>query len=167
MRPNARFIVKFVIVQFVTYVITGIIAFNTFMVEAYTGPDALFSAFLITTDDPEWNNLVMKIIPIQIIRGLLLGMIFYSLSKSLRSMSYRRRFIMFLGFYFVLGFLAGPAIGPGTLEGMIYMLPQYSPKGHFLVLCEMALQSIMLSAWMAYWMRTEKKDLKAQDAKAN
>lgn len=155
MRPSARFIFKFIIVHLVTYIITGLIAFSTFMKGLYTGPDALFASFLVTPADPElWSAMITKMLPIQLIRGLLLGMVFYSLSKYLKRMSLRRRFIMFMGFYFLVGFLAGPAIGPGTLEGMVYMLPKFSPDGHFKVFCEMALQSVLLSAWMAKWMRT-------------
>ncbi len=155
MRPSARFIFKFIIVHLVTYIVTGLIAFSTFMKGLYTGPDALFASFLVTPADPElWNAMLTKMIPIQLIRGLLLGMVFYSLSKYLKRMSLRRRFIMFMGFYFLVGFLAGPAIGPGTLEGMVYMLPKFSPDGHVKVFGEMALQSVLLSAWMAKWMRT-------------
>ncbi|MEM8895186.1 MAG: hypothetical protein AAGC88_11455 [Bacteroidota bacterium] len=155
MRPSARFIIKFIIVHLVTYILTGVIAFSTFMKDLYTGPDALFASFLVTPSDPAlWSAMLTRMLPIQLIRGLLLGMVFYSLSKSLKQMSLRRRFIMFMGFYFLVGFLAGPAIGPGTLEGLVYMRPEYSPTGHFRVFCEMALQSVMLSAWMAKWMRT-------------
>lgn len=155
-RPNARFIGKFMIVHLVTYFVTGLIAFNTFVGPLYLGDNPLLGSFLVTPGQQElWGLMVKKLIPIQIIRGLLLGMVFYSLAVTLRKKPFKRRFISFFGFYFVVGFLAGPAIGPGTMEGMVYMQPRFSPNGHFLVFAEMLLQSVLLSAWIAKWMRTD------------
>lgn len=156
MRPNARFIGKFLIVHLITYFITGFIAFNTFVKPLYFGENPLFASFLATPDqEVYWALMLKKLFPLQIIRGLLLGMVFYSIVRFIRRQSYKRRFITFFGFYFIVGFLAGPAIGPGTLEGMVYMQPKFSPQGHALVFFEMLLQSIMLSIWMARWMRVE------------
>lgn len=155
-RPNARFIAKFVIVHLVTYFVTGIIAFNTFVGPLYFGEDPLFGSFLVTPQHEEmWGLMVKELVPMQFIRGLLLGMVFYSLAVTLRKKPFKRRFMSFFGFYFVVGFLAGPAIGPGTMEGMVYMQQKFSPNGHFLVFAEMLIQSVLLSAWIAKWMRTD------------
>jgi hypothetical protein len=147
---------KFLTVHLITYLITGFIAFNTFVKPLYFGDNPLFASFLATPDqEVYWALMLKKLLPLQIIRGLLLGMVFYSIVRFIRRQSYKRRFITFFGFYFIVGFLAGPAIGPGTLEGMVYMLPKFSPQGHALVFFEMLLQSLMLSFWMAWWMRVE------------
>jgi hypothetical protein len=53
--------------------------------------------------------------------------------------------------YLVLGFWAAAVAAPGTIEGMVYMRPIFTPLVHLKVQPEIVLQGLAWGAMVAFW----------------
>ncbi len=152
-KSQAVFVGKFIVSHLASYVVAALVGFYFITGDLYTQDASPLRGFLATPGEPEaWNAVLVKMIPIQLVRGFLLGIVFYSIFKNLRRWGRKRRFLAIIGFYFIVGFLASPAIAPGTLEGMLYMQNQFAPTVHnrffMVILIQSALMAFILTHWM-------------------
>jgi hypothetical protein len=76
----------------------------------------------------------------------------YPFFHTLTNWSFRKRFLSISGLYIVLGFWAAAVAAPGTIEGMVYMRPIFTPVVHLKVQPEIVLQGLALGAIVAFWM---------------
>ena len=54
------------------------IAYPLLTKDFYIGENAVFSSFMVTQEDGElWNNVLVWILPGQLLRGILIGLAFY------------------------------------------------------------------------------------------
>jgi hypothetical protein len=76
----------------------------------------------------------------------------YPFFNTLMNWSFKKRFLSVSGLYIVLGFWAAAVAAPGTIEGMVYMRPIFTPVVHLKVQPEIILQGLTWGAIVAFWM---------------
>jgi len=136
----------------ITYLIAGAIAYPLFTKEFYVGPNPIFKVFLRTEAEPAlWAHAVRWFLPAQFLRGLLMATALYPFFNTLLNWSFKQRFLSISGLYLVLGFWAAAVAAPGTIEGMVYMRPIFTPVVHLKVQPEIILQGLAWGAMVAFW----------------
>ena len=154
LKSQAVFVGKFVVAHLVSYVAAALIGFYFITGDLYMEATSPLKGYLATPGEPDaWNLVLAKMLPLQLLRGFLLGIVFYSIFKTLQRWGRRRRFLAIMGFYFIVGFLASPGIAPGTFEGMLYMQNQFAPTVHNRFFMVILIQSALLAFMLAQWMR--------------
>ena len=154
MKKTLIFLLKFATVHTITYWIIGMIAYPLLTKEFYIGENAVFSGFMITQEDGElWNKVLVWIFPGQLLRGFLIGLVLYPFYSVLISWTYQKRFFTIASIYIVIGFWASAVAAPGTIDGIIYMRPEITIMTHLKVQIEIIIQGILMSAWIAKWMK--------------
>jgi len=147
------FAIKVMLAHTITYLVVGAIAYWTITRQFYEGAQPLFATFLRTQAEPESLAYAMTWqIPGQLLRGLLIALALYPFFDTLVSWNFRKRFCAIAGLYIILGFWASASPMPGTIEGMIYLRPQFTPHVHLMVQPEIIAQGLALGAWVAGWM---------------
>ena len=137
----------------VTYLVVGAVAYFLLTRQFYEGPNPLFAAFMRTQAEPDlWAHAMTWQIPGQLLRGLLIAAALYPFFDTLASWSFSKRFLSISSLYLVLGFwaTAGPVVG--SIEGLIYLRPAFTPYVHLMVQPEIIAQGLALGAWVAWWM---------------
>jgi hypothetical protein len=76
----------------------------------------------------------------------------YPFFNTLMNWSFKKRFLSISGLYIVLGLWAAAVAAPGTIEGMVYMRPIFTPAVHLKVQPEIVLQELAWGAIVAFWM---------------
>ena len=99
-----------------------------------------------------WGHVTTWFLAAEFFRGLLIAAALYPFFRTLISWSFSKRFLSVSGLYIVLAFWAAAVAAPGTIEGMLYMRPIFSPAVHLRVQPEIILQGLMLGAIVAVWM---------------
>lgn len=154
MKNIITYLLKFATVHIITYWIVGMIAYPLLTKDFYIGENAVFSSFMVTQEDGElWNNVLVWILPGQLLRGILIGLAFYPFYSVLNSWTYQKRFLTIFSIYTIIGFWASTVAAPGTIDGMIYMRPEITLMTHFKVQPEILIQGLLLSAWISKWMK--------------
>jgi len=157
MKDYFGFVLKYITAHVVTYWVVGAIAYPLLTKEFYIGDNPIFSSFMITENDKElWDNVMIWILPGQILRGLLIGSVIFSFYNTLNEWNYWKRFLTLSGLYIVIGFWASAVAAPGTIDGIIYMRPEINWIAHLKVQIEIIIQGLLLSAWIAKWMKKKK-----------
>ena len=137
----------------ITYFIAGAIAYPLLTQDFYVGPHPIFKVFMRTEAEPElWGRVVTWFLPAQFLRGFLMAAALYPFFNTLTNWSFKKRFLSISGLYIVLGFWAAAVAAPGTIEGMAYMRPIFTPLVHLKVQPEILLQGLALGAIVAFWM---------------
>ncbi len=139
--------IKTVIVHTVTYFTAGVMAYFLGGYEkAFSEPP--LSYLMRPTSDP-W---IMAGPLLQPIRGLIFALAFYPLREALFG---EKGWLLLWWLLVALGILStfGPA--PGSVEGMIYTI--IPPLSQILGLWETLLQSFLLAAILAHWVRHPEK----------
>ena len=144
---------EFTAAHIMTYFIAGAIAYPLLTQEFYVGPNPIFKVFLRTEAEPElWGHVVTWFLPAQFLRGFLMAAALYPFFDTLMNWSFKKRFLSISGLYIVLGFWAAAVAAPGTIEGMVYMRPIFTPLVHLKVQPEIIVQGLALGAMVALWM---------------
>ena len=155
MRPRhfLTFASKVTAAHVITYLVAGTIAYPLFTKEFYVGPNPIFKLFMRTEVEPElWRHVVTWFLPAQSLEGLLIAAALYPFFDTLMIWSFSKRFLSISGLYVVLGFWAAAAAAPGTIEGMVYLRPIFTPLVHLKVQPEILMQGLALGAMVALWM---------------
>ena len=154
MKQYLKFTGKYTLAHVLTYLIVGGIAYPLSTKEFYVGDNPVFSTFMVTQNEPElWSNVIKWIIPAQILRGVLLASVLYPFFETINAWNYFKRFLTLSSLYLVIGFWASTVAAPGTIDGMVYMRPEITMNIHLQVQWEIVTQGILLSAWIAKWMK--------------
>ncbi len=155
LKSQASFVGKTLIAHLVSYGLAALVGYQFILGDLYNNPDSPLLGYLATPGEPAaWKLVVQKMIAIELVRGFLLGIVFYSILRSLERWNKKRRFIAILAFYFIVGFIASPGIAPGSLEGMLYMQNQFAPVVHERFFWTTFLQSIVMAFILANWVKT-------------
>jgi len=155
MRPGRflSFAGKVTAAHIITYLGAGAIAYPFFTREFYVGPSPIFKAFLRTEVEPQlWGHVATWFLPALFLEGLLIATVFYPFFDTLMDWSFSKRCLSISGLYLVLGFWAATVAAPGTIEGMVYLRPIFTPLVHLKVQPEIILQGLALGAIVALWM---------------
>lgn len=159
LKSQAVFVGKTVVSHLVSYAVAAVLGFYFLTGDLYTSAASPLKGYLATPGDPDaWDLVLQKIFPIELIRGFLLGIVFYSINNNLKRWGLKRRFLAILAFYFIVGFLAAPGIAPGSLEGMLYMDNKFAPIVHEKFFWVTFLQSALMALILASWVKTTMPD---------
>lgn len=149
----ANFALKLVISHTVTYFVVGAIAYQLLTKPLYIGEQAVMSTFMRTEAEPElWRHVMVWFLPAQILRGLLMALALYPFLDTLVSWNWAKRFLAIAGIYLVFGFWASTPAAPGTIEGLVYLRPEFTLSVHLTGQPEIVVQGLLMSAWFAYWL---------------
>lgn len=147
------FAIKVILAHTITYLVIGAVAYLAITRQFYEGAPPLFATFLRTPAEPDlWPHAMTWQIPGQVLRGFLIACALYPFFDTLARWNFRKRFFAIAGLYIVLGFWASASPMPGTIEGMIYLRPQFTPYVHLMVQPEIIAQGLALGAGVAWWM---------------
>jgi hypothetical protein len=145
---------KFMIAHTVTYLVVGAAAYQFLTKPFYEGPEAIFAVFMRSPAEPEsWKHVMTWFIPAQLLRGLLIAAVFIPFYDLLCSWSWRKRWLTIASFYMVIGCWACAVAAPGTIEGLVYNKPVFTPYVHLKVQPELLFQGGLMAAWVARWMK--------------
>lgn len=149
-----RFTLKFTTALVLVYLVVGNLFFNFVSKEYYQGSQPVFSKFLISPSDSlHWSEVLIWMIPVQIIRGLLIGCVLYSLKPLLDSKNYIHKSWILFSHYFVLSGLAAISPSVGNLEGMLFLQNFISWKIHLTILSEILIQSLSVALIFSWWIQ--------------
>jgi len=155
LKSQAIFVGKTVVAHLISYAIAATAGYYFLLRDLYNNEASPLRGYLATPGEPEeWALIGQKLFPIELVRGFLLGIVFFSISRTLQRWGKKRRFIAIIGFYFIVGFLASPGISPGGLEGMLYMQNQFAPLVHERFFWVTFLQSVIMALILSNWIRT-------------
>jgi hypothetical protein len=137
----------------ITYLVAGTIAYPLFTKEFYVGSNPIFKLFMRTEVEPElWGHVATWFLPAQFLEGLLIAAALFPFFDTLMIWPFSKRFFSISGLYIVLGFWAATVAAPGTIEGLVYLRPMFTPLVHLKVQPEIVLQGLGLGAMVALWM---------------
>jgi hypothetical protein len=137
----------------ITYLVAGTIAYPLFTKEFYVGSNPIFKVFMRTELEPElWRHVASWFLPALLLEGFLIAAALYPFFDTLMIWSFSKRFLSISGLYVVIGFWAATVAAPGTIEGMVYLRPVFTPLVHLKVQPEIIVQGLALGAMVALWM---------------
>ncbi|MCS7186199.1 MAG: hypothetical protein RMK89_04505 [Armatimonadota bacterium] len=159
-RKFANFALKVVVTHTVTYFVVGAIAYQLLTKPLYIGEKAIMATFMRTEDEPElWRHVMVWFFPAQILRGLLMALALFPFLDTLISWNWKKRFLVIAGIYIIFGFWASAVAAPGTIEGFVYLRPEFTPSIHLTVQPEIVVQGLLMSSWLAHWVRPHPQPL--------
>ena len=153
-RRFVNFALKVIIAHTVTYFIVGAIAYQVLTKPLYIGEHAVMSTFMRTEAEPEiWRHVMIWFLPAQVMRGLLMSLALFPFLDTLISWNLTKRFLAIAGVYLIFGFWASAVAAPGTIEGFVYLRPEFTLSVHLTVQPEIIIQGLLMNIWLAYWVR--------------
>ena len=149
-RHFAIFTAKIMAAHVTTYFLAGTIFYPLLTEQYYVGSNPIFAVSMRTAADRAlWHHVVRWFLPAQVLRGVLIALVFYPLYDLLRGWSFLKRLFYIASVYLVLGFWAATVAAPGTIEGMVYLRPFVTPVVHLAVQPEMVFQGVGLAFFIA------------------
>ncbi|MDY7041924.1 MAG: hypothetical protein SVX38_13790 [Chloroflexota bacterium] len=151
LRQFLTFVGKVVVVHVVTTLVVGAVVYQLITKEFLEGPNPLLGAFARTPSDPElWNQVLIWTIPVQILRGFVVGAVLYPFCDTLNGWGFRKRFLSIAALWIGLGTLAS-STPFGVIEGLYVLRPEFALVP-VKALPEPVLQGLAFGAWIARWM---------------
>ncbi len=165
MRRYLRLVLAFILGHTLSYLIVGAIAYPLFYKPFWEGPNPLYAPFIRTMATPGlWEQAMAWQIPGQLLRGLLMALVFIPLLSKLEELSLLRRYVFIAGLLFVFAHLAASAPSPGNIEGALYMRPEFVTAGFWASQPEMIAHSLFGGFLIARFMVKPAKQAKASPA---
>ena len=147
-----KFTLLFFVIHTIVYYIAGAINYQ-FSKKLYGGKDQLYKSFLRNMSDPsEVLNVNKKIIPTQLVRAVLMSVVLYPVLGVLGDLSFGFRFLFFGGIMFVYADFCSAIPFSNTLEGLIYMKPEFVKKKVFWTIQMEAIIYSLLFGLAASWL---------------
>ncbi len=149
-----RFTFLFFVIHTVTYYLAGVINYQ-FSKRLYGGKDQLYKSFLRNMSDPKESVSVnKKIIPVQLVRAILMSVVLYPVLEFAGDLSWGLRFLFMGGLIFVYADFCSAIPFSNTLEGLIYMKPEYvRPIVFWTIQMEAIIYSVIFglaSSWLLF-----------------
>lgn len=149
-----KFSLLFFVVHTITYYIAGIINYQ-FSKRLYGGRDQLYQSFLRNMSDPkEAKTVNKKIIPAQLVRALLMSVVLYPVIGFLGELSFGLRFLFMSGLMFVYADFCSAIPFSNTLEGLIYMKPEFvKPRVFWTIQMEAIIYGVIFglaASWLLF-----------------
>ena len=146
-----KFSFLFFIIHTLVYYIAGFINYQ-FSKKLYGGRDQLYHSFLRNMSDPREALAVnKKIIPVQLLRAILMSVILYPVLGILGDLSFGLQFAFMGGLMFVYADFCSAIPFSNTLEGLIYMKPEFVQKKVFWTIQMEAIIYSMLFGLLSAW----------------
>jgi hypothetical protein len=151
---HIRFVLGVTLAHVVTYFVTGGLFYAFLTKPLYEGPDPLFAVFMRSPADPEgFAHISRWFLPAQLLRGVLIGVALQPFRPALAGWSFGRRFGVLFLLSVVFLFWATAVAAPGTIEGLVYLRPEFDLGVHARVQPELLVQLTLFSLWVARWAR--------------
>ena len=154
MKQFTWFAVRVTVVQAVTYIAAGMIAYPLFTRQFLEGSSPLLAPLMRLPSEPElWSHVMRRMLPAQILRGILIAGALYPFLSVLQSWSYTKRFFSIASLYVVIGQWTSPVAGASTIEGWVILRPEFTTPYIVLnVIPEGLIQGLGFGAWLARWL---------------
>ena len=147
-----KFTALFFVIHTIAYYCAGIINYQ-FSKKLYGGRDQLYKSFLRNMSDPsEALNVNKKIIPVQLVRAILMSVVLYPVLGGLGELSFGMRFLFLGGLMFVYADFCSAIPFSNTLEGLIYMKPEFVKRKVFWTIQMEAVIYSVLFGLAASWL---------------
>lgn len=154
MKQFVGFAVKVTIVQAVTYILAGILAYPLLTRQFFEGASPLLAPLVRLPSEPElWSHVTRWMLPAQILRGVLMAGALYPFLGILQSWSFTKRCLSLASLYGVIGQWTSPVAGASTIEGWVILRPEFTtPQIVLSVIPEGLIQGLGFGAWLARWL---------------
>ena len=147
-----RFTLLFFVIHTIAYYIAGAINYQ-FSKKLYGGRDQLYKSFLRNMSNPsEAINVNKKIIPVQLVRAVFMSIVLYPVLGVLGDLSFGLKSLFFGGLMFVYADFCSAIPFSNTLEGLIYMKPEFVKRKVFWTIQMEAIIYSLLFGLAASWL---------------
>lgn len=148
-----RFSGFFILAHFISYMIAGVISYRISK-DLYEGENRLLDFLKDMANNEENAEVAKTSMPAQLLRGVLLSIVFFPVLNEIASVSFLVRAIFFAGLMFIYTDLASAMPFPDTIEGYVYLKKKYLKTSAFWKMqFEMIIYSILfglLASWLAF-----------------
>lgn len=153
MRRFAAFALKVTAAHTLTYVVVGAAAYHLIVKPFYVGDRAAFASFMRTESEPElWAHAMRWLLPAQLLRGALMAAALSPLRAAIEAKGFGGRLLTIAGIYLVFGYWASCTAAVGTIEGLVYLRPEFTARMHMMVQPEIVLQALAFGTLLAAWL---------------
>lgn len=147
-----KFTLLFFVIHTIAYYIAGAINYQ-FSKKLYGGRDQLYKSFLRNMSNPsEAINVNKKIIPVQLVRAVFMSIVLYPVLGVLGDLSFGLKSLFFGGLMFVYADFCSAIPFSNTLEGLIYMKPEFVKRKVFWTIQMEAIIYSLLFGLAASWL---------------
>ncbi len=147
-----KFTLLFFVIHTIAYYIAGAINYQ-FSKKLYGGRDQLYKSFLRNMSNPsEAINVNKKIIPVQLVRAVFMSIVLYPVLGVLGDLSFGLKSLFFGGLMFVYADFCSAIPFSNTLEGLIYMKPEFVKNKVFWTIQMEAIIYSLLFGLAASWL---------------
>ena len=162
MKNYIVFMLKFAFSLIITYMVVGALAYLFITKPLYIGDDNILSIYMITMNDDIWQSRMNFQLLMLFGRAVIMSLALFPFFDTLNGWPYWKRFLTIAGIYLVFGFWSSTAAFPGSLEGLIYLKPEFTLRHHLIVQPEIIVQGLTMSALLALIMKPGKASKKAK-----
>ncbi len=124
------FSLGFMVMHTVAYLVAGALILKVSR-RVYEGRARLMDYLRDMSDAEERGHVERRLLPAQLLRGVLLSVVLYPVHAAIGAMSYGLRAAFLFGLLFVFTHLACAAPCPDNIEGYVYLKPRYFDRGAF------------------------------------
>jgi len=133
----------FAVIHTVSYTVAGMIALPLSK-SVYEGPGRLLDYLKDMADPQEKQSVQRRVLPMQLVRGVLLSVVIYPILGPVGELSFLLRFLFFGGLVFVYTDLASADPFPCNIEGYVYIKDRYRSSSTFAKMqAEMLIYSVL------------------------
>ncbi|MCW7491465.1 hypothetical protein ND861_02230 [Leptospira sp. 2 VSF19] len=144
MNPKIKITIQFIFSHLSAYLLVSIPYFQLVMKDYYEGQNAVFPLFLITANDgAAWSRAMTWLFPALLIQAILIVCFLIVIWDWFRLQTFGKQMFVLVWMRTVLGGLASISPAVGSLEGMVFLIPEISLSIHLYVVFEIFLQSLV------------------------
>lgn len=144
MNPKIKITIQFIFSHLCAYLLVSIPYFQLVMKDYYEGDSAVFPLFLITaTDGAAWSRAMFWLFPSLIFQAFLIVSFLIVIWDWFRLQTFGKQMFVLIWMRTILGGLAAISPAVGSLEGLVFLIPEVSISIHFYVIFEIFLQSVV------------------------
>lgn len=144
MNPKIKITIQFIFSHLSAYILVSIPYFQLIMKDYYEGENAVFPLFLITANDgAAWSRAITWLFPTLIIQAILMVSFLLVIWDWFCAQTFDKQMFVLVWMRTVLGGIASISPAVGSLEGMVFLIPEVSISIHLYVIFEIFLQSLV------------------------
>ncbi|TGN05276.1 hypothetical protein [Leptospira bandrabouensis] len=144
MNPKIKITIQFIFSHLSAYILVSIPYFQLIMKDYYEGENAVFPLFLITANDgAAWSRAMTWLFPTLIIQAILMVSFLLVIWDWFCTQTFGKQMFVLVWMRTVLGGFAAISPSVGSLEGMVFLIPEVSISIHLYVIFEIFLQSLV------------------------
>ncbi|TGK81792.1 hypothetical protein EHQ24_10875 [Leptospira noumeaensis] len=144
MNPKIKITIQFIFSHLSAYLLVSIPYFQLVMKDYYEGETAVFPLFLVTANDgAAWARAMSWLFPTLIFQAILMVSFLIVIWDWFRLQTFGKQMFVLVWMRTVLGGLAAISPAVGSLEGMVFLIPEVTISIHLYVVFEIFLQSLV------------------------